>query len=232
MLVIVAGPRDATARALVARWTAHDARLLTCDDLSVAGWNYAPTDPAASTAVVGGCPVAVTDVVGVLTRLPGVSAEMLPHIDPADRSYVATEMHAFLVSWLNALPCPILNRPSPDCLVGPYWRREKWVRKAAHLGIPVVPVQRSTQASAISAPNLAATTYGVTVTVVGSHVVGDVAPALARHARELAVAAGVELLGVQFDGTTTGSRFLDATLWPDVADDAVAAALLDHFNKS
>jgi hypothetical protein len=232
VLIIVAGPQDSTARALVARWTARDARLLTCDDLSVAGWNYVPTDPAASTAVVGGRPVAVTDVAGVLTRLPGVSADMLPHIDPEDRTYVATEMHAFLVAWLAALPCPVLNRPSPDCLVGPYWRREKWVQKAAHLGIPVVPVQRSTPTSSLSAPAAAATTDGVTVTVVGGCAVGDVAPPLAQHARDLAVAAGVELLGVRFDGTNPGSRFLDATLWPDVADDAVADALLDYFNQS
>jgi len=232
VLVIIAGQQDSTARALVARWTAHDARLLTCDDLSVAGWTYAPTDPAASTAVVGGRSAAVTDFAGVVTRLPGVSGEMLPHIDPEDRTYVATEMHAFLVAWLNALPCPVLNRPSPDSLAGPYWRREKWVQKAAHLGIPVVPVQRSTQVSSMSAPTVAANTDGVTVTVVGGRAVGDVAAALARHARDLAVAAGVELLGVRFDGTTPGSRFVDATLWPDVADDAVADALLNYFNKS
>ena len=74
MIVVVAGREDAMAQSLVTHWAADDARLLTCDDLSVAGWSYAPTDPAASTAVVGGRPVAVADVAGVLTRLPGVSA--------------------------------------------------------------------------------------------------------------------------------------------------------------
>jgi hypothetical protein len=230
MIVVVAGQQDSMAQSLVARWAADDARLLTCDDLSEAGWSYAPSDPAASTAVVGGRPVAVTDMAGVLTRLLGVSADMLPHIDPADRTYVATEMHAFLVAWLDALPCPVLNRPSPDCLMGPYWRREKWVQRAAQLGIPVVPVQRSTRSSCTSAPTPTTVKDGVTVTVVGRRAVGSVDHTLARQARDLAMAAGVELLGVRFDGPEPGSRFLDATLWPDITDEDVADALLGYFH--
>jgi hypothetical protein len=230
VLVVVAGPEDPTAHSLVAHWAADDARLLTCDDLSVAGWCFAPADPAASTAVVGGHPVAVADVAGVLTRLPGVSPAMLSHIEPADRVYVATEMHAFLVAWLDALPCPVLNRPSPGCLAGPSWRHEQWVQTAAQIGMPVQPVQLSTHTAFTSPPAPAATTDRSSVTVVGRQVVGSVDRALAQQARDLALAAGVELLAVQFDGATPGSRFLEATLWPDLGDDDVTDALLSYFH--
>jgi len=41
MLVVVASRYDETARFLVERWTKQEARLLTCEDLSVVGWQYA-----------------------------------------------------------------------------------------------------------------------------------------------------------------------------------------------
>jgi len=41
-------------------------------------------------------------------RLPAVLATDLPHILISDRDYVASEMTAFLVYWLNALGKPVL----------------------------------------------------------------------------------------------------------------------------
>ena len=40
-------------------------------------------------------------------------------------------MMAFLASWLNGLPSPVFNRPTPVCLMGPNWRQEQWVHAAA-----------------------------------------------------------------------------------------------------
>ena len=229
MIVIVADRQDLTASALVARWAAHGAGLLTCDDLSEAGWRFAPADPAASTAVVGGRVVAIDGISGVLTRLPEVSEQALAHIDPADRAYVAAELQAFLVAWLAALPCPVLNRPTPPGLAGPSWPHEKWVQTAARLGIPVAPTRRAALAASPTPPAAAPTAGGVTVTIVGHRHFGPVTPALARQAHALAEAAGVGLLAVRFNGATPGSYFLGASLWPDVSTDEVASALLDHF---
>ena len=58
MIVVIASRYDEIARALVARWEAYDARLLTCEDLSVCGWRYYPSDSRLSTAVIGGQEVA------------------------------------------------------------------------------------------------------------------------------------------------------------------------------
>ena len=110
MLVVVASRYDEAARSLVDRWANQEARLLTCEDLSVVGWRYSMSgkDEVSSslldsTAVVDGQVVAVEEISGVLTRLPCVFEQELLHIVPDDRAYIASEMNAFLISWLSEL---------------------------------------------------------------------------------------------------------------------------------
>ena len=144
MLVVVAGRHDATARAFVERHAGAGIALLTGDDLSRPGWRFSLGNggPGADgSAVVGGRQVATTDIAGVLTRLPHVTEAELPAIVPEDRTYVAAEMTAFLLAWLSALRCPVLNPPTATCLAGPYWWPAQWVRVAHGLGIPVRPVR-------------------------------------------------------------------------------------------
>jgi len=49
---------------------------------------------------------------------------------------------------------------------------------------------------------------------------------LAERAHALADAAGAELLAVEFDGPRRDARFVDASLWPDLRDGAIADAML------
>ncbi len=136
MLVVVASRHDASARNLVSRWASHDAVLLTSADLSVAGWRHYIGAQGALTAVAGGRVVNVAEITGVLTRLPSVVEAELPHIVSDDRSYVAMEMTAFLLSWLSSFTCPVINHPRPGCLIGPNWREAQWFRLVSRIGIP------------------------------------------------------------------------------------------------
>lgn len=231
MILIVAGRYDKVARALVARWADRGASLLTCEDLSVAGWRYYSDAPQSSTIIVGGLALAAKEVDGVLTRLPCVFDHELVHIVPADRAYVAAEMTAFLMSWLSGLECPVLNRPTPGCLSGPNWRPEQWVHLATQVGIPVRPVPRHVTLSASGAPE-APDPYPVSVTVVGDRCIGQVANSLTAQARRLADAAGVGLLAVRFSGSEPGAAFVGADLWPEIATDGVADAVLDYLQRS
>ncbi len=95
-MLIVASRRDRQARDLVERWSDNGARLLTCEDLWVAGWRYLLGDPENSTLVIGGRSIAAGEITGVLTRLPYVSERELFRIVREDRRYVAAEMTAFL----------------------------------------------------------------------------------------------------------------------------------------
>jgi len=218
---------------LAGRWSAWGGALLTPRDLSAAGWRHRVSRPGHSTAVVDGQPIGVGRIAGVLTRLVRIDEADLPHIAPAERSYVAAEMSAFLLSWLASLRCPVLNRPSPPALTSPCWSPERWVLLARDLGIPALPARRSI-------PPLAARRAGApagdgsghpdtgitTVTVVGGRCLGAADGELAAWARQLATAAGVGLLAVRF--STRRRWLLGADPWVDVGDDAVADAVLGH----
>jgi hypothetical protein len=223
VLVVVASRLDEGARTLADRWT--EGRVLTCEDLSVAGWRHRPG--GTSTAVVGGEVIPAAEIEGVLTRRSRVLEWEPDHIVPADRAYVAAEMTAFLRSWLSGLGCPVLNRPVSTCLSGPGWCREQWVRTAARLGIPVRPVRWRLGASAGVPEDEPATT----ATVVGERCLGAADRASAAWALRLARAAGVDLLAARFGEAEAGFELLDADPWPDVSSPEVADAIHKYLSE-
>src|SRR5207248_5485047 len=117
MILIIASRFDRRAPALAARWHAHGAQVVTGTALSTAGWRYRAG--AAEGAAVAGVAVPVDAITGVLTLVPAITVDELPQIIASDREYVAAEMSAFLRAWLAALPCPVINRPTPTALAGP-----------------------------------------------------------------------------------------------------------------
>ena len=227
MIVIVANRWDQTPGTFASRWASHDVGVLTAQDLSVAGWHQRLSGMDGGTAVAQRKLVPQREITGVLTLLPCVVEEELVDIVPEDRAYVAAEMTAFLLFWLSRLKCPVLNRPTPTCLSGPYWRPEKWVRVAAYAGIPVQPVRRLAAPSGSIAgeePLPSATT----LTIIGTRIFGEAEPGLQRQARCLAELAGVELLAVRFSSPERGARFVGADIVPDLSNDALADAVLEY----
>ena len=228
MLVIVANSHDEMARRLAERWHNYGAGVLTPADLSKSGWRHYVASSSRSWAVVGGHQVPTAEITGVMTRMPCVYEHELAGIIPADRAYVGSEMTAFLHAWLSGLRCPVINRSTPNCLAGPDWRAEQWVRLAASLGMPVHRHRRKT---ASRSDPVVPEEVGAEVIVVGDRTFGDADPERSRWARELAGAAGVELLAVHFTSVKRGSRFLSANLWPNVESDDVADAIFDRLSR-
>jgi hypothetical protein len=229
MIVILASPWDPTPGACVARWASRDVGVLTPRDLSLAGWRQRLHGDASDAVVVGGKVVLQKEITGMLTLLPCVSEHDLAHIAPQDLSYVAAEMTAFLVFWLSRLKCPVLNRPTPACLSGPNWPREKWVRVAADAGIPVESVRRRAE---IGISKIADTAAHVSVTIVGDRVFGEVDPVLHTWARTIAMAASVDLLELRFSGPGPDARFTGANSFPDLSNGALADAVLGYLRAS
>lgn len=58
-------------------------------------------------------------VTGVLNRMIAPPADAWHHAPEAERDYATAELHAFSLSWLTGLRCPVRNRPTPECLAGP-----------------------------------------------------------------------------------------------------------------
>jgi hypothetical protein len=227
-VIVIASRGDRSAQEFVERYAAAGVRLMTPKDLSVTGWRHRPDMIHTSTAVVAGQPLAPDDITGVITRLAFVAEYDLDYIVPADRTYVAAEMTALLRCWLAELSCPILNPPTPNCLSGPYWSHAKWVFTAGRLGFPITPVCRRLTRSSALAPLSEAEPTAIAVTVVGPRCFGDVHPTVGQQARQLADAAGVDLLTVYFSGSEPGSQFVRADLWPDMTQDEVANAIFAH----
>jgi hypothetical protein len=228
VIILLATRHDQIARSLAERWAAQGAALLTAPDLSEPGWNFHASARASDKAVVGGRVVTNQEITGVLTRLAVVDPDELDHVAPEDSVYIASEMTAFLLAWLSTLECPILNRPAPECLCGPAWCAERWIRFAAGLGIPVQSVRRDSRDD--SSPGFEPSS--ASVTVVGEQCFGFVDSSLANHARRLAVAAGVGLLEIRFTSPERGGRFVSVNLCPDVSADDVAEAALEYFERA
>ena len=228
MLVILASRHDAVAQSLAARWSEEDVALLTPEGFSVSGWRHYPGSPESSTSTLDGREVCERDVTGVLSRLWGVGEFDLPHIVPEDRAYVGMEMSAFITSWLYGLPCPVINRPTPECPTGLNWREEEWTHRAARLGIPVRRMRMHLALDAEPEPPPTKAESRSFVTVVGRRCLGAAHESLKSHALKLAAATGTDLMDVYFSGDGEDASFLGVGLWPDVSAPPVADAILEH----
>lgn len=234
MIAVVASHHDKAAREIVAQWASHDAALLTCEDLSVAGWQHRLFDPSASKAVVSGQMVSERDIRGVLVRRPWIFEQELVHIASSDREYVAAEMNAFLVSWLSHLSCPVLNRPAGTCLCGPNWRPQQWVQAAALAGMKVDPFRWRVPFGRKRAPAAVEprAETSVKVTVIGDRCVGDADDSCVASARRLAAIAGTELLEIQLASAKGATRFQTANPMPSLEDAEVAKAVCEFLLSS
>ncbi|MFC5647311.1 hypothetical protein [Kitasatospora cinereorecta] len=209
------------------------ARLLTAEDLTREGWRWRLGD-GAGTAVVAGEVVEAAEIDAVLVRRPTVAAAELSWIVPADRAYVAAELHAFLVAWLvslAALGCRVVNRPTAGCLSGPGWRPERWTALATRIGLPAAPARRSVHPAAVGSDNPQPPgRHGPTqVTVVGDTWYGAVAADTGAGLVRLARAAGVDLLAARVD--RHDGRLLTADAHPVLDEPQVIDAVLAHLQR-
>jgi len=230
MIVVFANERDESATRLVQRWTNRGATLMASSDLSRAGWKCESRNSSRSECVMGGMQHHSYEIEGVLIRRLAVVGSDLPHITPSDRSYVAAEMNAFLVYWLTALDCPILNRPTPRSLCGPGWYPEHWMQCAARAGLRVKAMKRAIKLSSVENPSWPKHEGPyVEITIVGEDCFGDVGSALARKALRVATMAGVQLVKLRFDGAGSDATFLAADVCPPIDDECIEQAVLGYF---
>lgn len=230
-IIILANGGDPNARLLGERWGADKVRLMTPNDLSMPGWIYQPGMESRSVAIVSGQKIFTKDIQGVITRLTWVYEHDLPHIVPLDRAYVASEMNAFLLSWLTELPCPVLNRPTPTGLSGPWWRHEKWQHKASQVGFSLAPTYLSDGSSSHALRAQMATYLPASVTIIGKRQFGEAPRAVVRRARLLADSAGIDMITIYFSTHGSNYYFNRASLVCDEVTHEIADAMHNYLHN-
>ena len=217
MLLVLASKWDEQAAEFVR--SCEDTRLLTPDDLSVAGWKFRSSCPEEGVTVAAGECIPTKEITGVYTKLPCVMPHELLQIAPNERDYVAAEMHAFLVAWLSTLRCPVVNRPTPGYLAGPAWGPERWMWEGARHGIPAAGLDRDSDFDSALPP------AGSVITVMGKAILGTDEPQLRAYATLMAQIAKVTALTVHFEK----GRLHFASSYIDIGNEAIRWALLNHF---
>jgi hypothetical protein len=218
MIVVVASSYDRRAIRIVENWGFDCATILSAEDLCRPGWLLrVPLGPPGA-AVIGSRTVRAEQLQGILTLRPCVFPEELQDIQSAHRNYVAAELNAFLLAWLTAQTCTVINRPTPCCLAGPGWRPEQWVRAAAQMGIPAQTRRQVPNGNAVP---IAEET--LEVIAIGEQCFGFDDSVLRERTLKLAKAANVDLLSVRFSADE--GSFFSANVWPSLADPAVLEAV-------
>jgi hypothetical protein len=169
---------------------------------------------------------------GTLNRLVHVPADGVVAAHSDDRDFAAQELNALYLSWLSALPGPMLNRPTPQGLCGAWRHLSEWTWLAARAGLTVAPC-RLDSADPHSSSGAASTAGSRQAIVVAGRVCGPALPPAAEAgSRRLAALAETPLLGVDFAATADGQwTFVGATPVPDLrrGGEALLAALAATF---
>lgn len=203
---------DVAALGLADAWKGAGAVLLSARDLCTRGWVFHVTTRDDDAFVAGGMRRPAATLRGVVVRRPAVAAEELPWIAAEDRQYVATEINAFLVAWLSALPCAVLNRPTATSLCGPAWSQTYWQVAAARAG--VAWAHDPVQADALEE-----------IVFCGGLHCAAASERQRRAASRLSAASGAELLGVRFAGDAVAAVTLQPRLAGQGVRDLVLARL-------
>jgi hypothetical protein len=241
MWLVLCDANDASAilafQALQARGIAP-LELITADALSLADvWEHRIEGDSSSTRVRLSDGRSFDDGLlrGVFNRLYTVPTWHWRAAAKVDQEYVQQELIAFFLSWLNALPCPVLNRPTPQGLCGRWRSESEWVCLAQRSGLPVAPYRASSsdRIDEMRGEKRLLTPGAQTRTIIvadgkvtGTSAPEDVKQSCVRFAQE----AGTELLGLDFaDGAAGPWTFVGANPMPDLrwGGPALIDALVD-----
>jgi hypothetical protein len=156
---------------------------------------------------------------GVLNRLSYLPAAWLRRIGGADRDYALQEMYALYLSWLHALPGPVVNPPVPQGLCGNWRHPSMWMLLAGRAGLPAAAYRQTSDDDPTQTWQQRTTPAPATAFAVGRHVVAPPAlpPALHGACLRLARSAGTPLLGIDFAPDARGYwQFIGASVMPDL----------------
>jgi hypothetical protein len=222
--LILAHQGDATATHVAARLLQRhrpeDTRLVSMEEIVFAPrWSHTLNGAKAKAALTlhDGTEIHGDRIGIVFNRLQYLDMPHFAASDKADREYAAMEMFALFLSWLKALPCPIINPVSSQNLAGPIHSSLAWQQLAGKAGLPTVRMRLTSSLRRYSVSGLipypggpgaignvpaclteAAGDQFARAFVAGKEVLGDVPEQLMPGCAKLASLSGFEVLLIHF----------------------------------
>ncbi len=141
------GVAASVAAALRQRHGPERVRLVSAADLGLAPrLSHRARTAGAETEIdlVDGTRLSSRRIGVVLNRIEGMLAP--PFFSSPDRAYATAELHAFVLSWLACLPCPVVNAAGPRGLAGPRLGLSEWLLLAGRSGLPTAATHVTTNA--------------------------------------------------------------------------------------
>lgn len=213
MILILAEAGDTGAlwlQAALRQATGGPAALLTPARLVYARTiaQHMATDRGWSRFALGdGTTLDLDAVTGVVNRMTVAPSAHLARAGEVDRIYALAELHAFLLGWLAALRCPVINPPSPESLAGPWHSEVCALHFAATSGLACRP---ASVAADRPMPPTATDEPHASYVVLDDQVIGPLLPATTRDAMiQFARLWGARL--VQIETAGDGGAFLAAS---------------------
>jgi hypothetical protein len=177
-------------------------------------------DPSITIALADGRVIDNQAVRGTLNRLTQVPLQHLA--GASDYDYATQEYAAFFMSWLYAMPPPILNRATAQGLSGTWRHASEWVWMAAQAGLNTPPYRQTSEDTIDEKREMrslfpAGTPTTMFITV-GERVIGPALPPEVRAGCvRLAELAETPLLGIEMISDKLNTwTFAGATPMPDL----------------
>ena len=211
MIVVVGSAHDRVAASLVKAWPS--AGLLSAEDLTSPGWVWGSDDDARQW-IVNGRTVNDTQITGVFVRRSTVYPEELLSTHPQDRSYLASEIQAFLVAVLASTKALVVNPVRNGSLGEETLRPEIWGRFAVNAGLSLRPFKLS------SKPGRERPLKLKSVDVVGDQALGDLPEQYRTRSKTLVQQLGLYWARCVFDGNY---RLLTVTTATEPGDHSLDA---------
>ncbi len=142
MIVFLCSPGDVSARWFVAELVRQHgvaAQIITPQELVYAPDMQHRLDGAeafSSVTLKSHGTLDSASITGVVNRLEYLPDAHLANVTATDRAYMQQELLAIWSSWISALPCPVINRPTAISMSGPMFHPAIWQHNAAAAGLP------------------------------------------------------------------------------------------------
>ena len=236
MYLVLCSPEDQSAQwayeGLVAKGLAP-VEFVTTEQLAYSRlWDHRVGEDKASVRIVlgDGRTIWSNRVCGVLNRLVAAPTQLVNFARSADREYAMQELSSFYLSWLQALPGVVINRPEPQGFCGRWRHSSEWAVLALRAGLPAPPYRQiveddPAQGYRSLAPKNAK--LGTVIALEGKLFGTEVPEVTANACLRLAQLAENDLLGIMLFQEANGVwKFAAATPYPDFKD--AGPELIEH----